>query len=608
MPKFYIQKLVVTGSGKEPSVIDFCSGLNLIVGPSNTGKSYVLECIDYLFGFEEKKNKPYRFDKGLGYDCFKLYTKTANGTVIFERKLDSTKISISGTDHNFEHGEYSTGGTGKKRIRDIWLQMMGIDEEHKIYSSQAGKKQAFTWRSILHIFFVKQDDVSRTSPLLLKPSNYYSDTASKWALLFMISGKDADTDETPESKEIRKAKRTAVISYMKDTVKRLSLREKELMEAPIGNALDFQSESERILAEIEETQSQINASLTNSKKLMEEIYLNNGKLTECETISDRFSSLRSQYRSDIGRLTFIIEGEKGKTDLPVNSTCPFCDNKIATHENVSYVEAARAELSHIRVHLTDLEKAETDVNTESREIKARVASLEEEKERTDAFISDTLKPRISGLKQTLENYRRAIEIANEISIIRREENQLKAELFEKETEGDGLTLKYDYRQYYDHEIIAAFEDRLVNILKSCRYEGYSSARFSLETFDLEINGRSKSVAHGGGYCGLLNTVVALALLEYLCDKGTYAPGMLVIDSPVSQLSESEYKEKSETMKTSLFKYLLENHDSGQVIMIEQKEKMPDFKYDEYENVKVIEFTKNKEHGRYGFLNGVFDDN
>lgn len=140
MPKFYIQKLVVTGSGKEPSVIDFCSGLNLIVGPSNTGKSYVLECIDYLFGFEEKKNKPYRFDKGLGYDCFKLYTKTANGTVIFERKLDSTKISISGTDHNFEHGEYSTGGTGKKRIRDIWLQMMGIDEEHKIYSSQAGKK------------------------------------------------------------------------------------------------------------------------------------------------------------------------------------------------------------------------------------------------------------------------------------------------------------------------------------------------------------------------------------------------------------------------------------------------------------------------------------
>ena len=62
------------------------------------------------------------------------------------------------------------------------------------------------------------------------------------------------------------------------------------------------------------------------------------------------------------------------------------------------------------------------------------------------------------------------------------------------------------------------------------------------------------------------------------------------------------------MKTSLFKYLLENHDSGQVIMIEQKEKMPDFKYDEYENVKVIEFTKNKEHGRYGFLNGVFDDN
>ena len=62
------------------------------------------------------------------------------------------------------------------------------------------------------------------------------------------------------------------------------------------------------------------------------------------------------------------------------------------------------------------------------------------------------------------------------------------------------------------------------------------------------------------------------------------------------------------MKTSLIRYLLENHDNGQIIMIEQNEKMPDLDYSKYDSGKYIEFTKNKNHGRYGFLTGVYDDN
>lgn len=609
MMNFYIEKLVVTGSGKEPSVIEFCSGINFIVGPSNTGKSYIMECIDYLFGFEEKKTKPYRFDKGLGYDCFRLYTKTKNGSVIFERKLDSNKIAVSGTDRNFEHGEYSTSNSGKRRIRDVWLQMMGIDEEHKIYSSQAGSKQAFTWRSVLHMFFVKQDDVSRTGPLLLKPSNYYSDTASKWALLFMISGRDVESEETSESKEIRKAKRAAVISYIRETVNRLSTRESELLEIPIGDAIDIQSESARIVSEIDETQNQVNESLSKSKRLMDEIYANNGKLTECETISDRFSALRSQYRSDIDRLTFIVEGEIGRTNLPANSHCPFCDSEIvSTEATPSYIEASRAELNHIRIHLTDLQKAENDVASEIKNIKAKIIGLEAEKAEVDLFIGETLKPRISNLKQKLENYRRAIEISSEISVIQREERHLSSELFEKETEEDGTAPKYDYRQHYDYDMIRPFEERIIDILKNCHYEGYGSARFNMETFDIEVNNKPKSVAHGGGYCGLLNTVVAIALQEFLAtDKAMYRPGILAVDSPVSQLSEAEHKEASDTMKASLFKYLLENFKSGQIIIIEQKEKMPHYDYTSYADVKYIEFTKDRTRGRYGFLNDVYDE-
>ena len=109
MAGFFIEKLVVSGKGKEPSTVEFSDGLNFIVGPSNTGKTMIFECIDYLFGFEPKKTKPFQFDPEFGYDHFKLITRTTNGTVIFERYLGENKITLSGTDPNFEYRVYSLG-------------------------------------------------------------------------------------------------------------------------------------------------------------------------------------------------------------------------------------------------------------------------------------------------------------------------------------------------------------------------------------------------------------------------------------------------------------------------------------------------------------------
>ena len=43
---FYIKWIKITANQKE-SRIDFAPGLNIIYGPSNTGKSMVLDCIDY---------------------------------------------------------------------------------------------------------------------------------------------------------------------------------------------------------------------------------------------------------------------------------------------------------------------------------------------------------------------------------------------------------------------------------------------------------------------------------------------------------------------------------------------------------------------------------
>lgn len=57
---FYIKRLtLVTGNGVQ-SYLDLEPGLNIIYGESNTGKSLIVDCIDYMFGATE-----HRFDQKL---------------------------------------------------------------------------------------------------------------------------------------------------------------------------------------------------------------------------------------------------------------------------------------------------------------------------------------------------------------------------------------------------------------------------------------------------------------------------------------------------------------------------------------------------------------
>lgn len=47
-----IRFIVFVGPRKEPAELNFGSGLNLIYGPSNSGKSSILDGIDFMLGRE----------------------------------------------------------------------------------------------------------------------------------------------------------------------------------------------------------------------------------------------------------------------------------------------------------------------------------------------------------------------------------------------------------------------------------------------------------------------------------------------------------------------------------------------------------------------------
>ena len=134
MSRFYLEQILIQGNGKEDAVLNLKPGANFVIGPSNTGKSLIMEAIDYVFGMTPKKNRPFKYNESWGYTDFTLQFRTDDGTVVLKRTTGKgkTKVSVSGTDPNFKSGSYAVSGG---ELNSIYLKLMGIEQPHEVWSS-----------------------------------------------------------------------------------------------------------------------------------------------------------------------------------------------------------------------------------------------------------------------------------------------------------------------------------------------------------------------------------------------------------------------------------------------------------------------------------------
>lgn len=156
---------------------------------------------------------------------------------------------------------------------------------------------------------------------------------------------------------------------------------------------------------------------------------------------------------------------------------------------------------------------------------------------------------------------------------------------------------FDIRGKIREVMAASLDAKLLEILREVKYEDISSASFDIEKCDVKVNGTAKST-QGKGFRAFLNTVVAVAVQEFLNENAVHKVGMLAIDSPILSLVEKQDpddKQASDVMRRGLFEYLVKHTTGGQMIVVENN--IPSI---DYGSTNVIEFTRTSE-GRYGLV-------
>lgn len=593
---FYIEKIIVTGSGKTDSIIELSNGVNIIYGPSNTGKTYIVKCIDYMFGSEREP-----IDISTGYQYIKIIVRTQCGTITMSRKIGENKIEVSSNDNNVPSGKYATKASRTnydKTINSVWLSLIGINDLHLVISNENYKKQILSWRTFSHMFMLTETKIISEYSAILSGRDT-SNTAVIASLIFLLSGQDFAETETKDTKEIKEAKKNAVKAYINKELFRLSERNQELLAQLKENSnIDIAVEIEKIMAEISTNEKRINSSIEENQKILAQLYEKNENLSECNVLLNRYDELTTQYDADLKRLNFIVDGE-ANLNASFSTHCPFCDGEVVVKKNQNYIDAAKSDYKKIKLQAKDLESASKELRSEKLSLEQEIGTLMAKKKSIEELIEKELKPQVFNLKEKLSAYKDAIECQKEIDILKKLSEQKTADMIENDTDEES-ELKFKVKEHVDYSFINELSNGIKSFLENCNYDNLLSVIFDKADMDIVINGKKKS-SNGKGYNAYFNSVVAIVLSRYMESKAKYSPDFLVLDSPILSLKEKETKKPSETMRNTLFENIVDNQKEIQTIVIENE--IPEINY---KDANIIHFTKEKNNGRYGFLLDVTD--
>lgn len=589
---FYIKKVGLNGELGDSS-LDLSNGLNVVIGSSNTGKSIIVECIDYALG-----DKDYNIELP-GYDSVYVVLSHEKGDVKITRKLGVTNVEVESNNTLVPSGTYPIKKKGGKKkeepfLDDYLLFLNDIKPRQDIVISKDWGKQNFTFRTCLNSFIVKQENIiRRESPYL--PLNNSASPAYKSGLLYLWTGENYLNDNNKDNMRIRRARKSAVENYVSSLLDGIKARKEELVEKANLDPNEIEQKIDDVLREISENEQKLSSLFDENRNIFQQKLKLDDEISECDNLLIKYEALRTQYEADAKRLQLVIEGET-HDDIEDEMVCPFCSGTLKKSVKESCAEAATKELLKLAPKIDDLRKANESLLSNKNEYIAKRDALNGKKSTILMQINQEVKPLIQKLKRDLVSYRDAIEDAKEAKMLLEQEKLYEDKIKELEVglKDEGTT--FDVMSKYQ-PIIEKLTVEYNRLLTLGNYKHDKPAVF--ESFDFVIDGKHKR-SQGQGYRAYLNGLAVLALYNCLQNEGMYPMPFLVMDSPIQSLVENKDVTEEASMKFGLFKCLKEATVDRQVIVIENV--MPTNL--DYSTVNVVYFTKDEETGRYGFAKGI----
>ncbi|MEE1586906.1 hypothetical protein [Escherichia coli] len=584
-----IRKIILRGGSEvEDATIDFAAGANILAGQSDTGKSYLFHCIDYILGADEfKKNIP------IAEPYSQLYVEFENSeknSITLERNLSGGGVVVyyCKFEEITEVGEkIATRRSGKGQSKDITsvlLPFSGMKDEAKLRKNDNGDVQRLTVRTLLPVFMVNEVAmIDEKSPVV--GDGTFDATARKRMFSYLISGKDDTGIIATEHRDIVITRNRARLSLIEDMLEPLENKVQDFNDDPEETIEKIESAIQNVYSELTKTTSEREGVLESLKKETAELQRAETQLIAIEEVLLRYNLLDKRYESDLSRLDFIAEGVHYFTSLQ-EVNCPLCEQKMdeehvhgVGQNSADIYEGARAEASKIKALKIDLIDAIHTLEERLLRWKKKVKSNRDNIKEYESYLNEILSSNLSELNNRLK---KLIQRRITLEGIRNDREQLNSLKLMKEDIEKSTTNKTSKVSKWEPLPTVALRTlckSIEDVLKSWCWGEDPRVEFDHKLYDIVVDGQSRQ-SHGKGVRSILYSAFVIGLLLYSVKQGKPHPGFVILDSPLTSYRKSPSIGQQDTavsasIETGFWASLKELSAEVQVIVIENKEPLSD---------------------------------
>jgi hypothetical protein len=607
-----IRHLTFWGPNREPAFVSFEAGLNVIYGASNTGKSFIVDSIDFMLG---GKGPLRDIPEGVGYDRILLAMETLDGqgfTIqrstnggafrIYEGLFSRTAPRGDGAEYAEQHNERRDDNLSAYLLSKIGL------SKKRLRRNKQNDTQSLSFRNLARLVIVNEEEIiQQRSPL--SDGTYTADTANTSVFKLLLTGVDDSSLVSTTVTKREDTSREAQVDLLDQLTKQLQHQVRDLagppaqLEDQLGHLDQSISDQGRQLAISE---AEYREASGNRRGLLKRLEDANNRLTEIRNLLERFALLDQHYTSDVERLKGIEEA--GSLLLAFgDSVCPLCGALPEHHRlmedcdgNVDeVVSAASAEVAKIELRQAELKQTVTTLHNEARGFERRIPKIEADLKRISQQIETIVAPKLRQLRTAYgELADKKGEVREALSLYKTlndlEDRRMK--LLAEEAP-DSSTNVTDIG--LSTSTVDKFAELILSILRNWHFPEVDRVHFDLKTRDLVINGKSR-ISYGKGLRAITQAAFTVGLLEFCRQNETPHAGFVILDSPLLSYREPDSQDddlRGTDLDTCFYEYLEKANTDRQFIVIENT----DPPFDVQTSSHATKFTGSPTIGRFGLF-------
>jgi predicted nucleic acid-binding Zn-ribbon protein len=573
-PKLKVNFLVLVGTHKD-YVVPFESGLNIIYGDSDTGKSSILNLIDYCLGAKEIHHYDEIMYRGK-YCLLDVNLKGVNYTIkrdIFDFKAYIEVYHCRYDEINNVFPKYYSPPPSIQTAPDgpfsnFLLDAMNIPlvKIKEAPTKENGRSVTLSFRDIFKYSYLDQDKIGSKK---LFGDNPTIIVKLKETFKFMHNVLDSQITELEikiaefaAEKGALESKNNSVASFLKET------------QVETLNELKDKKEALQVeLSEVKHAIKEIDAAIIHGSPQLDGLRITvNSEENRIRELQEKINildqdvkqnvTLRNEYANDVRKMNATIEAI---TKLPKmqnkNLDCPICDSTVPITKLKDYFidsspASIKGELNALRRRMRDLttiyERLKGEQEALEKELKQRIADLVDLKQQLDSQTVEVVSPyltqrdslsfRSGKIQSDINNIQHFYKIRVQQSIndaaivdIDRNLTDLRNDLTKLKENAPSLS-----------GVFSELGTTLTQILNFVRIKNVFQISISSKSYLPIIRNREYETITSGGVRTISSFAYYLSLMIYATEHPVNYPSFLMVDTVAKYLGKTKAKDLAET--------------------------------------------------------------